>query len=65
MRGHEGEHVTGMCLVREGPKDKNSKVHYKFSTSVSKNSVSKTSLYDFRNDFDIGGGLRPQRAKQF
>ena len=28
MRGHEGDHVTRECLVREGPKDKNSKVHY-------------------------------------
>ena len=28
MRGHEGDHVTGECLVREGPKDKNNKVHY-------------------------------------
>ena len=28
MRGHEDDHVTRECLVREGPKDKNSKVHY-------------------------------------
>ena len=30
MRGHEGDHIMRECLVREGPKDKNSKVHYTF-----------------------------------
>ena len=29
MRGHEGDQVRRECLVREGPKDKNSKVYYR------------------------------------
>ena len=34
MRGHEGDHVTRECLVREGRKDNNSKVHYKLKLYV-------------------------------
>ena len=28
VRRHDGDHVTRECPVREGPRDKNSKVHY-------------------------------------
>ena len=28
VRGYEGDHVTRECLVREGPKDNNSEIHY-------------------------------------
>ena len=31
LRGHKGDHVTRECLVREGPKDKNSKVNYTYN----------------------------------